>query len=110
MDDASCGFISSSNLSLNSLAARFVNVKANTDEAREPLSTKWATRRVKTRVFPVPGPATTRIGSVDASTAALCWSFSFNGGTRFTSFSSTSTGFSFLMESRIVCLWSRVFC
>ena len=110
MDDASCGLISSSNRSLNSFAARLVKVKASTDDARAPLSTKWATRLVSTRVFPVPGPATTLIGSVDASTAALCWSFNFRGGTLLTSLSSTSTGFSFLIESRIVCRWSRVFC
>ena len=52
-----------------SRAALFVNVNANISHGATPLSIKCAMRKVKTRVLPEPGPATTRTGPAIVVTA-----------------------------------------
>src|SRR5690606_34763395 len=53
--------------------ARRVNVSTSTRAgSTPPTSTRWATRRVRTRVLPDPAPATTARRRAGSTTAARC--------------------------------------
>ncbi len=53
-------------------AARWVNVINKVRSGSSPWRTQWAMRCTRVCVFPVPAPATTKVGRSGASTTAIC--------------------------------------
>ena len=111
MPEPAAGPTSSAMRSRSSFAARFVKVSARTEPASSPRdATRCATRRVSTRVLPVPGPATTRTGPKPQSTAAACCALSATGGARGGAGRGAAAAPGMRFASRIAWRWSRVFC